>query len=230
MTKRRRILLLLALAVLGVALSAMLSPHPREPSYKGHSLTSWVNRCILGPDGDGVTVHATDAEVREALVVLGTNHFPLLLQRLSYDVMESPFHKYAVALPPFVVQSPPFVWGFDAEGNRNIRAEDAQFVFSILGPLGAPAVPQLSRISREAAETPARRALLALAHLSDAGLPAILNAATNQNHRHRSVAIRCLALHTNSPVVRLLLTNALADPDIVVRQQAEAALAGKVPL
>jgi hypothetical protein len=228
MPKRRLILAILAVGILA-ALAIIVLSRPREPAYNRHTLTSWVARSILGPDGDGVTVHATEAEVREALVALATNNFPLLLQRLSYDAMKSPFHKYGLALPQFLVRMPPFVSGFNAEGDRDMRAADAQHVFTILGPLGAPAAPQLARISREAAETPARRALLALAHLGDAGLPAILDAAANKNYRLRPYAIQWLALHTNSPVVRSLLTNALADPDLVVRQQAEAALAGKAP-
>ena len=106
------------------------------------------------------------------------------------------------------------------EERRNKLAESAQEVFHALGPLGTPAVPELSRILRSAGIIPGYRALHALDYIGEPSLPAIISTARLTNSASRFLAIRSLWAHTNSPEAPKFLTEATADCDPHVREDA----------
>jgi len=180
-----------------------------EPTYKGLTMGQWLNS------------HAVNAH--EALLVLGTNNLPLLVNRIAYD----PEHDTLAALFFRLHRLTGSARMYAIASRRLVLADDAHGVFYRLGPKAAPAIPQLARIVEHGGGDPSSRALSILAHLGDEGLAIVASKAAHPDSQVRLYVVVLLGFHTESSVARFALTNALNDPDFQVRQIAWASITNR---
>jgi hypothetical protein len=201
--------------------------HDPEPSYKGHRLSEWLDDFEPWPDGRFPRFVPAEAEVREALIAIGTNNLSSLTRRIDFDPSENIVAK-AIKVIPWV---PAKEWlGEVLDENlsrREILADEAVEVFRALGPLGAPAVPKLTRILYHRGSDAECRAMLCLFLIGEVGMPAFLERARNPTNEVGILAVALLYDFTNSPTVRSLLMCLTNDPNPDVRDAAEEALAGR---
>jgi len=177
---------------------------PAEPTYKGRSIGEWL------------TTAPTAAE-EEAIVILGTNNLHLLVARLNYDPAKDRVFALYSRLPNGLKNAKPF----RSLGLKNTtRAAVAAIVMRRLGPRAAPAVPELAQLARNASQPVALPALMTLGGIGDEAVPGIVAAMSNTNQTIRGFSLFLLEHFTNSPPAWHAITNALADPDATIRQQA----------
>src|SRR5689334_17815616 len=77
MWRRHHMRLLVIATGVVVAVVILIASLSREPTYKGLTIREWLKRSPGANNVDGPT--------REALIILGTNNFPLLLRSVEYD-------------------------------------------------------------------------------------------------------------------------------------------------
>ena len=114
------------------------------------------------------------------------------------------------------------IWHWEESGHE--LGYNAEGAFKIIGPAGAPAIPQLAATLRNGTLVPGGRALHALCSIGHPALPVIISAAGLTNCPTRFLAIRSLWSQTNKPSAYQFLTNALNDPNGSVRDAAAEAL------
>jgi hypothetical protein len=143
--KKRKMLLL---AVFAGALTIVLlwaTLHNPEPRYQGRSLSDWLYAWDHG--------HTLDqqAEAKRAIVEIGTNAVPYLLERIRY---KPPRWKKTTTIAltklktiPLVGRTIPFSMTTDAAAGR---AETAVYAFDTLGQTAAYAYPELVRLACDA--------------------------------------------------------------------------------
>ncbi len=202
MSKAAKLAISIAAALL-LAVLIVVIPGTREPRYKGLTMRQWLN--------------SKDAQAEEALLVLGTNNLPLLLERIDYDVRRDlPAHFFYR-----LYRLTRLRMLYDSTWRRNGVAEDALQVFCRLGPKAAPVIPQLTKIAeRNEGATP--RVLRALSATGDQGLAVVASKTTVWNpFEIRYQAVELLTSHTQSAVSRAALTNvALKEPAAAIRLTA----------
>jgi hypothetical protein len=195
----------------------------REPSYHGHSFSQWA-ACVSADPEDPDRFPATNDEVQEALVRLGTNNLSLLVRWIDYYTVQ---HRIAGRLfeisPHWLLQTGVFD-SLVTERRDLALSLRAVGVFRVLGPRAAPAIPKLTRAVMKHPES---RALEALQLVGEPATPAIISVAGCSNSPCRIVALGLLWAHTNSPAARAVLLSAKSDPDIDVRRAAIHALNGE---
>jgi hypothetical protein len=201
MQKRAKLAIAAGAALLLTALLIAALP-AREPTYQGLTMGQWLQR------------HNANAE--DALVILGTNNLPLLLNRVAYDpdkdlVSGLLFRLYRLTRSPRIR---------DLATHRVSLAEEAHGVFYRLGSRAAPAIPQLARIAEHGGTHASFRAMNMLLHLGDEGVAVVASRAANGRAETRLYAVQLLTSHSQSTVARSALTNALSDPDFRVRNTA----------
>lgn len=89
--RSRRPILVGALLGLGaIAIAAATFAHPRhEPTYKGWTMHEWLQQHY-------------NTQQYEALIILGTNNLPLLIQRIGYDEKSDRIISYYRKLQPWL--------------------------------------------------------------------------------------------------------------------------------
>jgi hypothetical protein len=145
MGKRRKLLLLLV-AFSGAALFLLLSRN-HQPVYQGRTLTQWVgayNRTFETGTPDPKDTAAAREEAVGAIRHIGTNALPLLL-----DLMDDPpsrarhrLRGLSERLPNRIEASVVGSW-IRRHHPLVLRPEDAWSISGVLGPIAAPAVPDL---------------------------------------------------------------------------------------
>lgn len=164
MGKRKRLLLTLGCAVLAVVLIITLTSE-HEPSAHGKPLSYWVEVYAGFPTPKGRS--PTPQEQREAEVAIkqiGTNAIPFFLEWMDYKPAQWKFDILAKTrkLPNWMF-SRLAKWLFGSAGPE--RAMEAALSFRVLGPIAAPAVPELE-IRAQANDQEIRgRALFALSNI-----------------------------------------------------------------
>ena len=136
--KRRRIILLLALAV-GVAAVAILWPRgPREPVYEGKRLSEWLEDChgrMVDEDDKGVSPRRDKAV--KSIRAMGTNALPWLMAEFT----KSP-SKWRLNFNRWSGRHTRGRFQLDDGSARMVRAVAG---LQLLGSDIAPALPELAR-------------------------------------------------------------------------------------
>src|SRR5262249_8125672 len=81
--RRRWIIALLSVCILG-ALAIIASQGEREPRYKGHSLSWWMEHQPTGLLFHGPALSRTKMPGSEAVLAIGTNGLPFYLKWIQY--------------------------------------------------------------------------------------------------------------------------------------------------
>ncbi len=181
-----------------------LSHRRFEPVYQGRSLTLWVSDFNRGP--------VEYKKAREAILAIGTNSLPVLLDLLQRP--EEPWQNNwirrinrlrLVRLKPRL--SPPY-------------PDQVVSAFIVLGPNTRPALPQLNRIFRSSAHGVYASEAMTLA-LGKESLPYIAAGANDANPLVRSnAAVSLRNLASDPKAVAPLVVRGLADADAGVRIHA----------
>jgi hypothetical protein len=152
----------------------------RQPKYDGKPLSYWIEKYC----------DRKDKESTEALSAIGTNAFPFLIRWICTTEP-----KYRDSLRPIAKKLPRHFrpnWANDE--NKTPRSTLAAFAFDAFGNQAASLVPELTRLAADAQNRdPAKLALVALAGIGSAAVPALLAAARDPAHPHRAEAIYWLA-------------------------------------
>jgi HEAT repeat protein len=146
----------------------------REPKYRGKTLSEWVR--LNGRSNLGFN---TEENPQEALRHFGTNALPYLVRAIQYQrpAWKAKFWALLRRIPMPKAQRRKL--SIAAIGDM-MRANDAQTAFQALGPIAAPAVPQLYRIMFASSnEQVSATAMHCLAAIGPAGLPVLRQALTN---------------------------------------------------
>jgi HEAT repeat protein len=176
MTKRRKILLLLAGLVLALGVF-MLFIQEREPTYQGRTLTYWVVR--FGESHRGG--QPKDPEAEKAIGQIGAKAVPYLLKWGEYEIPEwrqrvlncCGKHKRLAWVGASLGR---------AEQNRSQRANFAAMAFEVIGAVGEIAIPVLTgRLNQRNDPVVTYRTATALGCLGSAALPPLMAAMNSQD-------------------------------------------------
>jgi hypothetical protein len=182
---RRLVIVFFALAV-GLGVMVWQARGPLEPCYQGKRLRDWlIEMNVAQNEGGEDSIRYTRAA--KAIRQMGTNSLPTLLTMLGSE--DSQFKK---ALQGLADKQSLLHFEFIEASNWRNLAEAAIYV---LGPIAAPAIPQLIEML----------------------------SATNADIRGGSAGALG-SIHSQEDIVVPALTNALKDPSIEVRRSAEWAL------
>ncbi|HTL18715.1 MAG TPA: hypothetical protein VL793_15870, partial [Patescibacteria group bacterium] len=163
MKRRLSVIMLLILPLALVVLFRGPRRHP-EPVFQGRSLTEWV------------LAHANNLKAPDVSQAIGTNGFPCLVAWLSADPesdhLRGAIKWFAVRLPnaaPFTT-----IRGWADDDPAVLHFELAAHLFFVLGPDGAPAIPELEHLAGDArGRRSAYVATLVLAGIGEAAIPAL---------------------------------------------------------
>ncbi len=171
----------------GLALFIWKSAAPSEPVYRGKYLHVWIEewRANEFPTTNWAT-HSDKArqEAADAVRAIGADAIPFLLESLR---IKQP------SIKSRLLKIIPARW-HDAL-HLNYGPYDSQIPgldgFAILGPLGAPALPELMKLAQDGNANHRRWAVGALGSLGSAGEPAVpflIQCLTNSDWQTRQVA------------------------------------------
>ena len=202
---RRRTVFILLLAGLAIGL-LLVSARLDEPSYRGRSLSDWLEALVQREDAEGA------AEARLALRQMGTNALPHLLSMLR--TKDSRFKKLLQqwegkhSFVDFRLYSADVIRGRAAEG------------IVAIGPPAAPWIPALTNLLDEPdlGET----ALWALSGVGPEALPILLASLNHSNSALRRAAMYSLNGFTGGDrkLICTALVNATNNSDSAVRRMA----------
>jgi hypothetical protein len=212
--KLQKVLLAVACLAAAAAIGGFLLHQP-DPTFKGKPLAYWARQYWGEPTPD------QQAEAIQAITALCTNAIPELVAAIAYD--PNPRARVVAA----VVGGAPrplgnwlfYNFGYD---RKSLRTTDAVSALQALGPLAAPALPGLIKLTENPNLAIAAQALLALSRMGTNGLPALLYAATNTAYPYRVQALGRLSgmnyLGTNaSPAIpALVLSCQEANPPLAI--------------
>jgi hypothetical protein len=198
-TCRRKLIIVLPLACAGViALFVWKSVPPPEPVYRGKPLRVWLDewRANEFPTTNWATrSDKAKQEAADAVRAIGPDAIPFLLKSLRFkhpsiksrlrEIIPARWHSALhLNYGPYDSQIP----GMDG--------------FAILGPLGAPALPQLIKLGQDGEANHSRWAVGALGSLRSAGDPAIpflIQSLTNADWQTRQMAAWSLCTINKQP-------------------------------
>jgi len=166
-------------------IAAILLTRKKEPRYGGYPLSNWVkllsdiNEQDFGPD-------CTRDKAPDAILAIGKNALPFLVEWLKYEGGPTPVrdavYKGVQKFP--VLQRIHGLEDWAWKDSKLVRSAGALTAFRILGPTGAPAIPELLKMARQnpsgASISPQFEAVEALAYIGEPALPALLSIATNK--------------------------------------------------
>jgi len=206
-------MLLLGVAVLFLILS------PKEPKYQGRTLSQWL------VSYDPAATPEARREPEEAILHIGTNGLPLLLQwirsqdpdRLSQIRRAARFRRVVNSMP-----IPATLRKRLLEDQRWLRFKRATDALAALGPVAAPAIPELTHLLNSTNDDFVNKAAFVLPHLGPDALPPLMAVLTNIPVPTRSIiAARYMHyLGTNAAPAVPVLVKCIDDPDFGLRQFA----------
>ena len=170
---RRRILLLLALAVTVAGIVLFWPRGPKEPVYQGKKLSQWIDEAgthpVLPVEGQDLLTSMQSA--RQSIRTLGTNALPWLMSEFTGASSKS-----RKGFTRRVSQN--IRWALRLQDN-NVRTRRAVRGIYVLGSNAAPALPALSTYLT----VPGRRsdAAYAMAGAGELSLPYMLQAVASTN-------------------------------------------------
>ena len=173
---RRRILIggLLALGTAGLIWGVVYFASPREPTYQGKTLSTWIvpfcRQTTKGLDAPGGPEHFEELQpVRLAVRELGSNAVPFLIARLN--ARESGLHRTARQLSEKLPYASLRLTDPNVSKIRAVRA------LAILGPDAGPAIPSLKPEVND--PTLSEHAVYALSGMGAKGMRALIEQYTN---------------------------------------------------
>lgn len=162
--------------VLAVIAVHLVRRHFDGPRYEGRSLRFWIS--IYGAKGyQHQTTPEQDAAAL-AIRAIGTNALPYLLKWIDHQPGKLNLYLQAkIKMLPAWLFRRPLNWFLKSPDERRSHAIIA---FEALGPMAAPAVPELNRLAcRTNGPGPNRRVLRALGCIGAPAMPAVLDFVTN---------------------------------------------------
>ncbi len=212
MRKRGKTLILLGCLLLVATTISLLLLRAREPHYDGRSLSDWYRLWATSTKTNGPAAPLTQ-EAMEAIRHIGTNALPILLARVRHP--DTPFQTAANQIvgliPDRVVASGPFQNTLGRAVHPGDRCIDPIAAFWILGPIAAPAVPELKILIKSARPRTAQTAAHCLAMLGDEGVLPLLAALADRTVPDRTRA-SVAQLFIYSDALRGLKNISLAAP------------------
>ncbi len=218
-SRRPRTFAALAILLLLGLLWFLADRLPREPVYRGKTLTLWLQ--TYNPSAPAGRGSPEWNETDEAVRYIGTNAIPILLQMLRAKDSNLKLRLAALAQKQRVIKV-----HFVPAAVRNMEASRA---FIVLGDRAKDAVPDLMKIYNESNSIESLSAIEdAFSWIGPAAKPAIpllLRAATNANNGVRANALWALGeIHAEPQSCVPELIRALGDSDGWVRTSAAHAL------
>lgn len=212
--KWRKPYFLLGLVALAVATFILLKPSD-EPYYQGRALSKWL--AVFR--GDVYFQQSPEfAQVREALLNIGTNSLPYLLKWIRYEppAWRGKLRRH---LPGRISDNDTFQsW---LQGRDGKLASHAHAAFAILGTNALSALPELEALMKDSsAPNTSARAISALGSLGKSSLPSFEAALAdpNQTNRYRIIgSIRAMARQEGTNTCLPVLLKALTNDDLLVR-------------
>jgi HEAT repeat protein len=201
----KRLLAGITLLLLGVlAVAAWQWVRPREPFYKGKSLSTWIESYDTGQRGAVLDFQPGDEAVRQA----GSNAVPTLLRMLWKRDSALKLKLLALARKQSFIEV-----RYTYAVKRNSQALRA---FRVLGSEAATAVPALMGLYEQEPSPEARsKVLLALGYIGPPAaeaVPLLLQAAGSTNSYLRICAVSSLgSIHAKPELVLPLLMGLLSD-------------------
>jgi hypothetical protein len=184
MRRPKIIMAILALGLCGV-LAVVFWPEKPEPVYQGKKLSEWFGHIGIAPDAGPVV----SQELREAMMVVGTNAIPSYLEWLIY---RNSLLKKAELYTAERVRSLSNL-GWYPENTQEQRRMWANIGFARLGGKIECAAPKLIRLATLSANVEDTKAALAcLGYLGRPSLPYLQMLARNDNQVVRELA--CLQI------------------------------------
>jgi hypothetical protein len=192
--KRRRVLIILAVAFIFAIVAVMVWPMKEEPVYQGKKLSEWFleSRYYYNQPGWGETEGNESANaVRE----IGTNALPFLLDWTRYrrPAWRARLLPAFNALTPWIKRMP--VVRSVSDDRQVARAELAPYGFALLGPRAVSAVPALCCLVHPTNAAPLRAAILkteVFYRLGSNAFPSLMGVLTNHAELGRAGAIEGL--------------------------------------
>jgi HEAT repeats len=220
MTRRRLKIIAVAIFALLLALAfRMWLSGPKEPTYDGKPLSTWLENIRGGPNGRGVLAERSVEAVRS----IGTNAIPHLLAMLRCKDTRMDHWFWAVS------QRVSFLHGY-IPVNAATRRERAMYGFRTLGSDIGPAIPELTAVMLYSPDDcPYPAYICAWNSLTyappESVVPVIAAAVTNSNNEIRLRAVHLLGSFRGLPDIGVsALVEALKDPDVDVRATAAGSL------
>jgi HEAT repeat protein len=210
-----RCAVVVVLVGIAIAVPMFWSVGPKEPSYNGRSLSSWLEEWS-GAYNDRTNPAAT------AIRAMGSNGLPILLARVS---TEEPREERI--LWRILSQVVPDNW--DPFNRDTYRAVTAAEAINLLGVEAKPAFPTLTNLFLTGPHC--LTAGIGLAGIGHEGVAVLLNALTNQDwvrRHHAAVALGEARSDTNAVVAALIEVVRIGghtEQDNLVRGAAGRALA-----
>ena len=195
----------------------------REPSYAGRSLSEWIQQYQRLDDLES-PVEAQ--ETKAAILRLGTDNLPRLVDLMAYDpapqrrrvvavgrVLPGPIRRSSLLKP--LISDP-----------QEISAYTATRALQILGPVARPALPELTRLMNDTnSSIVSRRALSVVSTMGEQATFPLLDILRNRQHPNRLFVMDYLAnLGTNARALVPSLVDLLEDPEPAMRIRASNAL------
>ncbi|MDB6059396.1 MAG: hypothetical protein JWO95_3240 [Verrucomicrobiales bacterium] len=223
--RRGKIVIAAATLIAIVAAIAVSRPNERDPVYKGHHFSEWLG-CFVHYIDIEKRFNPPTAELRDAVVTVGTTNLQLLTTWIARDTSPTVFDKARQIMPNWLRRL--FKRQLEAEDYRYETAEGAADAFKLLGVAGTPVIPQLAQTVRIGNEQARARALRALVFIGKPALPSLLEiAATPKLGDTRVEAIGFLSQYINDTTVRIFLANAATNTNGAVASAAQDALRGE---
>ena len=207
----------IALPILAIVICGFLAwrfwPQP-EPTYKGKSLTTWLEYYAIS----GAVTESMNEEAREAVRHIGTNGIPVLLRRLR----AAPYPPLKAKLIHLAQKLELLRKDYHDEITLNAQGE---FGFTVLGAVAMNAAPQLlviyeQNISRYSQQCAGSSLVASGSPTAIMAIPLTIRRATNSHLSMRAHAIYMLStFHDHPDLVMPYLTNALYDSSQEIRRQ-----------
>jgi len=214
--KAKRIIIMAAVLLLLVGAIA-LWPRDNEPSYRGKTLSQWIDSC---EPQVGATTAIRYASIYpqefEAIRAIGTNALPCLLEWIRYQPSKPKEFLYPL-LGRLRIMSDP----------SKLRANRVAVGFAMLGALASPAIPELKKIANAATDRKGSEpAIYALECIGSPALPALAEVirSTNAAVRFEAVKAVCYSRSAFGTNAYPILIDCLDDPDATIALEAALAL------
>jgi hypothetical protein len=201
---RYKFLIIASLVIASTIVSLIATHRTPEPTYKGLTIAQWLS------------VPQTTAQ-EEAIVSLGTDNLQLFVRQLNYEPTKDRIYVLYSRLPARIKNVRLLD---DICARKRRKAAEAYVVILLLGHHAAPAVPELSKLARNASQNVAGKAVFLLGNIGEWGVPGILEGMSNTNQNVRNSALFTLGRFSHSQRAWHAITNALNDTDFNTRQQA----------
>jgi hypothetical protein len=167
---KRLQVILAAVAAIIIGLSWFTYTDYRQPSYKGKSLTEWLDLYRFS----WKTVPSQEAA--DAVRHIGTNALPLLVTWVQEAQDMPPWREHLLNLASHWNLGEPLLESIASPQRRVTRAG---WGFYILGEAARGAVPDLARVASERKSPSSEFAFMALGYLGKDALPPLLSMVTN---------------------------------------------------